>query len=41
MKSGKMLEIDIASFPVEYTLNELEFFLATYTDQVFFSKNSL
>ena len=38
MKSGKMFEIDIASFPTEYTLNELEFFLATYTDWAFFSK---
>ena len=28
-KSRKMFEIDVASFPAEYTLNELEFFLAT------------
>ena len=40
-KSGKMFEIDVASFPAEYTLNELEFFLATYTDWAFFSKYSL
>ena len=36
-----MFEIDVASLPAEYTLNELEFFLATYTDWAFFSKYSL
>ena len=36
----KNVEIDVESFPVGYTVNELEFFLTTYTDWAFFSKSS-
>ena len=28
-KSREMFEIDVTSFPAEYILNDLEFFLAT------------
>ena len=36
----KNVEIDVESFPAGYTVNDLEFFLTTYTDWAFFSKSS-